>query len=386
MTSKRTLKRVMLSEFLPPDYGAVGQYCNIFCRRDARDGLDVVLVGFTSGEARTDVEEFGPGRLTTVRLHNPAVSRQSLRARAFWTLKANIRLIRAALPYMRDADEVHFTGSPPFLIQFMVPLNALLGKKLVYLLTDFYPEFVMAHLKRVPLPLRLLFKFTVFLRHRVSHFEVLGFDQRDRLLEVGIPEERISIRRDFIPVAIEADQEPLPRPSGSEGKALLLYSGNLGAAHDVDTFVKAYVRHHKEGSGRVVLWLNAVGENAALMRDSLEQAGVPVISSKPVPIEKLAALLVTPDAHLITLRDEYVGYVLPSKTYGCIESSKPVLYIGSQKSDVHYLCSTRIKSSGDYHHAAVGDVGRVMESLEQIAEGACPRSGASSLSVGAGSV
>ena len=37
----------------------------------------------------------------------------------------------------------------------------------------------------------------------------------------------------------------------------------------------------------------------------------------------------TPDAHLITLSDAFVGFVLPSKVHGCIASGRPVLFIGS---------------------------------------------------------
>ena len=57
---------------------------------------------------------------------------------------------------------------------------------------------------------------------------------------------------------------------------LLLYSGNWGAAHDYQTFVEAYRRHHREGSGRVVLWLNAVGSAAGTVADAVSQLRLPI--------------------------------------------------------------------------------------------------------------
>ena len=40
----------------------------------------------------------------------------------------------------------------------------------------------------------------------------------------------------------------------------------------------------------------------------------------------------------LTLRPEFMGFVLPSKIYGCIASRRPILFVGPQGSDVHWLC------------------------------------------------
>ena len=89
----------------------------------------------------------------------------------------------------------------------------------------------------------------------------------------------------------------------------------------------------------MALWLNATGAKADRVEEILRREGLPVHRGRPVPLELLPRLLVTPDAHLITLRDGFVGYVLPSKVYGCIQSGRRVLYIGSAGSDVHLLGS-----------------------------------------------
>ena len=96
------------------------------------------------------------------------------------------------------------------------------------------------------------------------------------------------------------------------------------------------------GRPQVVLWLNATGAKADRVEAALRERGLPVHRSRPVPLAELPRLLVTPHAHLITLRDEFVGYVLPSKVYGCIASGRGVLFVGSAASDVHLLCSERL--------------------------------------------
>jgi hypothetical protein len=80
-----------------------------------------------------------------------------------------------------------------------VPANLLLRKRLTYRITDFHPECLIAELGQRPLWLQFFLYWTLFLRRRVHRFEVLGEDQRRRLLENGIPAERIVLRRDEAP-------------------------------------------------------------------------------------------------------------------------------------------------------------------------------------------
>ncbi|HXU45876.1 MAG TPA: hypothetical protein VN783_10135, partial [Thermoanaerobaculia bacterium] len=306
-------KLVYLCDWLPPDFGAVGQYSLLFARERAARGEDVVLAGLSSSADSIEEEEaHGSGRLRVVRLRRKSYDRADFRSRALWTAGTNFRLLWRLRRELRAADEILFTGSPPFLIHFLVPANLLLGKRLTYRITDFHPECLMAELPRVPAWLRLFHRATVALRFRVHGFEVLGEDQRRRLREQGIPEERIRLRRDPSPIEIPPGTEPLAAPSELAGHVVLLYSGNFGVAHDDATFVAGYLRHHREGTGRVALWLNSTGARADRVERELAAASLPFHRSRPVPLDRLARLLATPAAHLITLRDEFVGYVLPS--------------------------------------------------------------------------
>jgi len=358
---------VYLCDWLPPDFGAVGQYSLHFARERAAAGEEVVLAGLSSGGDSIAAETLGAGRLSIVRLGAPTYERADWRARAWWTAKTDLRLVRRLWGELKRADEILFTGSPPFLVHLLVPANLLLRKRLVYRITDFHPECLMAELGRVPAALRGFYRLTVALRRRVDRFEVLGEDQRRRLLEIGIAPERIALKRDPSPVTIPAGTAPLPPPPELAGRRLLLYSGNFGVAHDHRTFVEGYRLHHERGSGRFGLWLNATGAKADAVEAALRQASLPVHRSRPLPLADLPRLLVTADAHLITLRDEFVGYVLPSKVYGCIDSRRPVLYVGSAASDLHLLCAERLPADR-YLRVDVGDAEGVARSLEELAD------------------
>ena len=358
---------VYLCDWLPPDFGAVGQYSVLFARERAARGEEVVLAGLSSSAESVECEQVGAGRLTTIRLHAPAYDRANFRQRAWWTARTNSRLVWRLRGEIAAADEVLFTGSPPFLLHWLAPLGALLGKRLIYRITDFHPECLMAELPRVPATLALFHRLTLALRNRIDTFEVLGEDQRQRLLEIGIPAERILLRRDPSPVEFGPGTPPLPVPEELAGHVVLLYSGNFGVAHDDETFLAGFTEHHRKGSGRVALWLNATGAKADRVEGKLRELNLPFVRTRPLPLADLPRLLVTPAAHLITLRDEFVGYVLPSKVYGCVASGRGVLYVGSERSDVHLLCKEGLPRER-YWRAAVGDVAGVVAALEHLSE------------------
>jgi hypothetical protein len=284
-------------------------------------------------------------------------------------VRANITLLWRLRHELRVADEIRFTSSPPFLIHFVFPVNLLLRKRLVYSLTDFFPECLIAELGREPVWLKLVRAMTVRLRRQVDECEVLGEDQRRQLLSDGVPSARIVVRRYGSPVTVDPDGPRLEPPAELGGLRLLLYSGNFGIAHDHETFLEGYRQHHREGAGTVGLWLNAIGAKADIVEEALRREGLPVHRGRLVSMSRLPRLLVTADVHLITLRDEFVGYVLPSKVYACIESRRPLLYVGSAESDVHLLCSGLPASH--YRRVSVGDPMGVARALDALGVLAC---------------
>jgi hypothetical protein len=356
---------VYICDWLPPDFGAVGQYSLLFATELAEQGQHVALMGLSSSGPACETASVGRGRLTIRRLSAAPYSKERRGARLLWTLKTNTKLVRAAWPLMATAKTVLFTGSPPMFLHWIAPANLLLRRRLVYRITDFHPECTIAELSHTPFWLRLAYWATIFWRRRVDEFEVLGHDQAQHLRDIGIADDRIRFKPDPSPVTITPDTQPLPRPPGFEGKHLLLYSGNWGIAHNVQTFLDGYAAHHRHGTGRVVLWLNAVGSGAQTVEETLRRYDLPLHRSQLVPIDQLGALLVTPDAHLITLSDAFVGFVVPSKVHGCIASRKPIVFIGSERSDVHRLCW---ESGCDYTRVAAGDAVGFARTLEHLAD------------------
>lgn len=356
---------VIIADWLPPDFGAVGQYMQMRAETLAEQGHEVTLVGLAAGAGSKVHRTSGKGTLTEIRLSARPVPRGSLLGRMLWTIATNLRLILAAFGPLRAADGILFTGSPPFLIHLLVPLRLLWRGRLIYRITDFHPECLIAARDRPSLALGLLLGLTNFWRRRVDGFEVLGEDQRQRLSATGIPAGRIELVRDGSPVTFAPDGPLEPLPDDLAGKCVLLYSGNYGIAHEVETVVRGYELHHREGSGRVRLWLSATGSGADEIAGRFVAAGLPFHRSAPVALEKLASLLRAPSAHLVTLRDSFVGYVMPSKIYACLESQKPVLFVGSADSDIDLLARS---APPGYWRVSCGDFRGFAAALEAMAD------------------
>jgi hypothetical protein len=356
-----------LVDWLPPDFGAVGQYGLIFARELAESGRRVYLLGLTTGTSAAESQVYpGGGLLEITRISAPAYNKARTLERLLWTFRINFQLIRALLAHSAPPKaDVLFTGAPPFMLFFALPLKVLRKVRLIYRITDFYPEVIIAELGKRSFVLRALEHVTWFLRRRVDAFEALGEDQRRILIRGGIPAARITVKRDRSPITIAESPRPLPRPPELKDRKILLYSGNYGLAHDVDTVVEGMVRHHRAGSAQFGFWLNASGRNVERIATRLMTANVPFARSTPGPLDHLASILAAADVHLITLRSAFSGIVLPSKVYACIASQRPILFVGPASSDVHLLCTQTDKLR--YARVEPGDAVGFADALERFA-------------------
>lgn len=362
----RTLFYVV--DWLPPDFGAVGQYGTIFARELAKNGRNVCLIGLTTGASENRSERYSSGGVLEVRkISAKRYNKSGIVSRSLWSLRTNVRLMwEVAKDRRARGSEILFTGSPPFMLFVAIFVKLLYQTRLIYRITDFYPEVLIAALGKRPVPLAIFERITWFLRRRVDRFEVLGEDQRRIILAGGIAPSKIMLKRDMSPTPVSGSEVPMSRPPELAASKVLLYSGNYGVAHEVDTVVQGLIRHHREGSGQFGLWLNGSGSSIEAVITPLRAAGIPVASSRPVPLEDLPALLAASDAHLITLRPGFSGLVLPSKMYACLDSRRPIVFIGPDNSDVNLMCS---RAEGTvYEHVEPGDTAAFAAALERLAQ------------------
>ena len=56
--------------------------------------------------------------------------------------------------------------------------------------------------------------------------------------------------------------------------------------------------------------------------------------------------------------------MFPSKVYACIQSKRPILFVGPEESDVHALCQ---RAQQPYVRVAPGDANGLARALDELA-------------------
>jgi glycosyltransferase involved in cell wall biosynthesis len=141
-----------------------------------------------------------------------------------------------------------------------------------------------------------------------------------------------------------------------------MYSGNLGLAHRFEEFLES-ARRLRQREDIVFLF---VGDGPRL-REVLaakQRYGLDNVQTLDyVPREQLHASLSMADVHLISMRSEMAGIVVPGKLYGAMASGRAVLFVGPD----HCETADTIRQAGCGLTARPGDVDSLVVAIEELA-------------------
>lgn len=167
----------------------------------------------------------------------------------------------------------------------------------------------------------------------------LGEDMRDLLLEQYVPSHRADRVHVVRPWASQHEIFPVDRlsnPLRSElglGDAfVVLYAGNLGAAHDVTTLVDAIRAARSRPDLRFVFTGGGKGMNV-LQEVATREAWTNLTFLPYQPRERLNDLLNLADVHLVSQSPRFTGIVVPSKLFGILAAGKPSVMVGPQDAE-----------------------------------------------------
>jgi glycosyltransferase involved in cell wall biosynthesis len=111
----------------------------------------------------------------------------------------------------------------------------------------------------------------------------------------------------------------------------LMYSGNFGRAHSFDE-VLSLARALRGKSVRFAFSVR--GNRTEELRHAVSEHDHNVSFVPFAEESRLDARLSAADIHIVTLRSEWTGSVVPSKFFGALAAGRPVLFIGSQESSI----------------------------------------------------
>lgn len=149
---------------------------------------------------------------------------------------------------------------------------------------------------------------------------------------------------------LRSDSNALRSEWNLAGRFVVGYSGNLGRVHDSSAIIDAAERLRDDAT--VVFVFIGGGKQSDALRRAVVQRGLTNVVFRPYqPRETLAMSLTLPDVHLVSLRPEFEGMVVPSKVYGVMAAGRPCIFIGDEKGEVAALlrdgdCGVTVPAGG----------------------------------------
>jgi glycosyltransferase involved in cell wall biosynthesis len=335
LISKPYVKLSIVTQFFPPDFAATGQLIEELARHLAQQGVDVDVFtgqpGYAFRTAKAPTKERSL-RLKIKRSCTAGLFPQRIRGKAIngvlFTIRAFIYLITAS--WRRNTLLV--TTAPPFLPVLGYFANILFGLSYVCLLYDLYPDIVI-RLGVIPQD-HWLARFWRMVNRQVwmrsQGIIVLSPAMKDRISKICPEvEDKISVIHSW------ADPEaivPIPKTKNwfaqehqLTDRFTVIYSGNMGRCHDLETLLDAAVRLRHDPVQFVCI---GGGAQRKKFMENVKMLGLD--NFKFLPYQDKSVLpysLTAGDLSLVAVSEEMADLVAPSKLYSALSAGRPIAVV-----------------------------------------------------------
>jgi colanic acid biosynthesis glycosyl transferase WcaI len=198
-----------------------------------------------------------------------------------------------------------------------------------------------------------------FPRRRADGIIALGECMKRRLVDRGVDATHIFVADNW---ADGTAIQPIPR-SDETAPLVLLYSGNLGLAHDLETLSHAMLELKDDDRFRFV-FVGSGGRQQELT-SLIVAHSLRFVDVRPyVERTGLGESLSAGDIGLVTQRDVCCGSVVPSKVYGLLAAGRPILFVGPREATP--ACIVRRFDCG--WHVDCGDAAALTQLLLHLAD------------------
>ena len=201
---------------------------------------------------------------------------------------------------------------------------------------DVFPE-IAVELKRLenPVAVGLLRSLVGLYLKRADRVVAIGETMQRRLEEKGTPAERIAVIPNWVDTSALTRDNEWARTNGLVDRFVVMHSGNVGHAQDLDTLVRSTTFLRDLDDLKVlVIGFGARHEETVALARRLEAN----VWFKPFqPREALAQSLSTADVHFVGLGRGLSGYVVPSRLYGILAAGRPVIVAADDESETAHV-------------------------------------------------
>ncbi len=331
----KSLNLSIITQFFPPDYAATGQLIEELAIQLSKLGLSVQVFtgqpGYAFQSESAPAREYGE-RLAIRRSRATRVWSKRIRGKALNGLLFSVRAALHLLKTSSRGDVLLLTTAPPFLPILGFLANLLFGLPYVCLLYDLYPD-VAVELNVVSPHHRLVRLWDALNRliwKRAQHLIVLSPTMKERIV-AKCPEvaDKIAVIHNWADprwiVPIAKQQNWFAQDFNLVQPFTVLYSGNMGRCHDIDTILEAARLLRNEPIRFVFI---GGGAKRPTAEEKVKEWGLPNCQFLPYQDKQhLPFSLTACDLSLVSVSPGMEGLVAPSKLYAALAAGRPIATI-----------------------------------------------------------
>ena len=354
---------LFINKVYPPTKGATGRVLRDLAHAFARDGWAVTVL--TTGQ---HAEHYMDGTVTVKKI--PVKNGKTV----FRIFMAWIKLLWAALIMPRHKMVITLTD-PPLLVALGRVVARVKKSSHIHWCQDLYPDILPALGMNIPnWSIDILRKITRKSMRSCDRVVVVGRCMAKHLAHTGFDMSKVSVIPNWpdfeLTSAAKMRSSKTTSLSSSvkavmSGQSLLasrpffldespkfrvLYSGNLGRAHPISTIIDAAaILQDSNPEIEFVFVGDGVGfEQIAHARSRRGLDNIRLLPSQP--ISRLKDLMEGGDVHLISMKHEALGMLVPSKLYAALAAGRPCIFIGPENSEtakvIHEFSAGTVVSQG----------------------------------------
>ena len=332
---------LVLNQYYWPGVEATAHLLGELCRALAAEFRITVITGTLRG-SEPEHGRFVQDGVEIVRVWSTAFDRRRLSLRALNYATYLLQSLRAGLVSERP-DIVLCMTDPPVIADIALVVARRFRAPLVVVSQDVFPEAAVI-LRRLESSLLIGFLRVAvrFYLRRADWVIAIGETMRHRLQSKGAPIERVRVIPNWVDTTALTPQprdNAWSREQGLANRFVVMHSGNIGNAQDLDALVRAatFLRDLDDLS-IVIIGNGARRDDLVELADLLEVDAVQFL-----PYQERGALslsLAAAHVHVVGLARGLAGYVVPSRLYGVLAAARPVIVAADDESETAQVATT----------------------------------------------
>jgi colanic acid biosynthesis glycosyl transferase WcaI len=327
----RRPRLLVLNQYYWPGVEATANLLTELCTALADEYDLTVVVGAAEGQPAESVRD----GVTIVRVHSTTYDRTQLSRRAANYFTYITAAVRKSLASPRP-DVIVCMTDPPFVAAAARIVAQRFRVPLVVISQDVFPE-IAVRLGRLNGPivigvLRAVIASSLRFADRVV---VIGDTMQQRIEEKGVDPARIRVIPnwgDTTGITPQPRDNAWARRHGLVGRFVVMHSGNVGHAQDLDTLIRAASLMRDLDDLRILII--GTGARRAELAELAKRLETDAVSFLPYqPRDVLPESLASADLHFVGLARGLAGLVVPSRLWGVLAAGRPVLAAAEEESE-----------------------------------------------------